>query len=89
MADEHLGGGGVAAQTEGGIDLGDGLVPLQPAFVHQAREQQRGHTLGVRGDHEQGMGIYRRWLAQLADPGAGYALIDHGRIVYEGGAGYA
>ena len=41
-------------------------VPRQLALIDQLGEHQRRHRLGVRGDHEQRVGVDRRGAAELA-----------------------
>src|SRR5437879_1674989 len=48
------------------VDFGDWLIPAQLLLIYKTREQKRGHALGVRGRHEQRVGIHRSGLAEFA-----------------------
>ena len=72
MAHENFFRRRVAAQPERRVNLRYGIVPSELAFVGQFRQQQRRHTLGVGGDHEQRIGVDWRGLAQFAHAEAAF-----------------
>ena len=82
MLDTHLLRRSRVAQLELRVGCGDQVVPFDLAFIDELRQKQSRHAFGVRGGHEQRVGIDRIGLAEFLYPVAAFvhdlAVFDEG-----------
>ena len=72
MLDTHLLRCSRVAQLELRVGCGDQVVPFDLAFIDELRQQQSRHAFGVRGGHEQRVGIDRIGLTEFLYPVAAF-----------------
>src|ERR1700721_768012 len=83
VLDENAVGGCGVAELESRKQLGDRCVPGDAMFIDEFGEQQRGHRLRIRGDHEQRVAVWLPRTAQfLHSKSAGennLAILNHAK----------